>query len=753
MDQDAAMDQDSVFVQVTLTAAPHAKNCEVLRFSEEKLWTCGVDGRLACSSFEGETLGRNWAQRISKLSTETPTAAISSDGRLLAVAEDTDAGFQVWVHQLEKGRMNTSQKPRNAGRFTLPISHLSWHATLPYLCISTDDGKLDVWWETKTEESESKGTASRRQLLRGENHLGGVRCAAIDPQLELLAAAFTSGELVVLTFPEGAEKHRSNLWPKAVSGSDHLRLAWQPNGQRLALPGSPSLRLLPRNFGEIVELKGGHRYSTTMAAWSPSGDVLASASCEAVALWSDDCLRRIFEFKAQPTSFAWSGSFLAVGAEGGHIARLSATIESSKTAEKPQEEEESGGADAPVDHQQAESQADEAKDEPQEPRIFKPAVQVKFQPGGTRRGRRRLLAWNDHGWLKLVISSSSKQRVVEVKHFKCQDPTSGRELKADGVEIGALGPGLCALASPSHVVVHLASLGTFWTSSFEHHLPGEHIEAVAISRSFVAIFVAPFRLLRLFTPSFIPLGVLAMPMDIVSMVACNHLLFCVFQARAKRDLRLHFSLFDVEKQEKLSSGRLPLSQQSTLRWIGFSADAGPQPLALDSAGILRALIQNDQWVMSLTPQSWVPVAELDADCKLWPVWAESGVLRCMEVRPGEEPKVPAQRLTTINYKLPVSLDGLDADKASGALLKHFLSHSKKIQRDSMVRLFEEHLKLKDSELALDIARCYLGHEQGHKMQSMQSLVQSAEKAGLNDLALRLETELMRMGTSKKRKLG
>jgi len=263
-------------------------------------------------------------------------------------------------------------------------------------------------------------------------------------------------------------------------------------------------------------------------------------------------------------------------------------------------------------------QADVVQDEPQEPRIFKPAVQGKLQPGGTRRGRRRLLAWNDHGCLKLVISSSGKQRVVEVKYFKCQDPTSGRELKADGVEIGALGPGLCALASPSHVVVHLASLETFWTqSSFEHHLPGEHIEAVAISRSFVAIFVAPFRLLRLFTPSFIPLGVLAMPMDIVSMVACNHLLFCVFQARAKRDLRLHFSLFDVEKQEKLSSGRLPLSRQSTLRWIGFSADAqGPQPLALDSAGILRALIQNDEWVMSVTPQSWVPVAELDGDCGL-----------------------------------------------------------------------------------------------------------------------------------------
>ena len=124
----------------------------------------------------------------------------------------------------------------------------------------------------------------------------------------------------------------------------------------------------------------------------------------------------------------------------------------------------------------------------------------------------------------------------------------------------------------------------------------------------------------------------------------------------------------------------------------------------------------------------------------------------MEVRPGEEPKVAAQRLTTINYKLPVSLDGLDADKSSGALLKQFLS-SKKIQRDSILRLFEESVKLKDQEVALDIARCYLG---GHK--SMKSLVQSAEKAGLKDLALRLETLIdptapTDPGMSKKRKVG
>lgn len=41
----------------------------------------------------GDTLSRNWAQKISKR-LDSPTAAISLDGRLLAVAEETQAGFQ-----------------------------------------------------------------------------------------------------------------------------------------------------------------------------------------------------------------------------------------------------------------------------------------------------------------------------------------------------------------------------------------------------------------------------------------------------------------------------------------------------------------------------------------------------------------------------------------------------------------------------------------------------------------------------------
>eukprot|EP00913_Durusdinium_trenchii_P023872 g22418.t1 len=145
-------------------------------------------------------------------------------------------------------------------------------------------------------------------------------------------------------FPEqfqAAEKYRSTLWPKSVSGSGHLRLSWQPNGKRLALPGLRSLRLLPRDFGEVQELTGGHRYSTTMAVWSPSGEVLASASLEAVALWSNDCLQRIFEFKVEPSSFAWSGQLLAVGTKTGQVALLPALVhtDTANTTTGPSEKE------------------------------------------------------------------------------------------------------------------------------------------------------------------------------------------------------------------------------------------------------------------------------------------------------------------------------------------------------------------------------------------------------------------------------
>ncbi|CAK9073881.1 unnamed protein product, partial [Durusdinium trenchii] len=392
----------------------------------------------------------------------------------------------------------------------------------------------------------------------------------------------------------------------------------------------------------------------------------------------------------EPSSFAWSGQLLAVGTKTGQVALLPALVHTDTAntttgpSEKETKEEVAEVKEVSEVCSASEKQAEETKSADAEPstplekrtELFQPAVQMKFQPGSTHRGRRRLLAWNEHGCLKLVIGS--KHRLVEVDYYKCRDPSSLREIKADGVEIGALGPGLCALASSRHVAVHWAQ------SSFEHLVPD---------------------------------GQCAQP---------------------EVEPQLHFALFDLQKNDKIC-GCLPISPHSTLRWIGFSAEE--QPLTLDSGGVLRAML-------STSSKSWIPVAEVGHECKLWPVEAGGGVLRCMEVRAGEEPQVAAQRLTTVPYNLPV---GFESDAAAGALLKQLVRSKRGRSRSDAfsLQLFEEHVKLKDQELAYDVARCYLtqGSEQLSLARSM------AEKSELHELALKLSQLIEGGERPAKRRLG
>ena len=316
--------------QAVLHPAPHKGTCDALYFSADRsrLLTAGADGRLAClETREKETsMSRSWAQKITH-SLRVTAAAVSSYARMLAVAEETASGFQAWVHLLDaKGRTVQGQKPRIAGRFTLDIRHLSWHPSLPYLCIATDDGKVDIWHETY----------GRKQLLKGGGPVasGGVRCACLDDKAEKIAAAFASGDLAVVDVETSKEQFRSKLWPKSVGGSERLSMSWAPNGlsatdwrsqlflsapclcrmpgSYLALPGEQLLACIPArayavrlllhaaSFFEVCPAhverlqggaagrcgvstghgghgpapfhttwrSGGHRFSTTIASWS-----------------------------------------------------------------------------------------------------------------------------------------------------------------------------------------------------------------------------------------------------------------------------------------------------------------------------------------------------------------------------------------------------------------------------------------------------------------------------------------------------
>merc|ERR1711870_150283 len=155
----------------------------------------------------------------------------------------------------------------------------------------------------------------------------------------------------------------------------------------------------------------------------------------------------------------------------------------------------------------------------------------------------------------------------------------------------------------------------------------------------------------------IPLGILALGGDPVCLVACEGLLLCVTQIPGEAsecDPVLEYSLFGIVGQERLASGRLPLTPRSTLRWVGFSAEA--LPLTVDSAGAVRALTLSGA-VPGLAPAmgDWLPVADLeDGGARLWPVRAENGALQCAEIsKSGDEPRVGQNlKLRDIPYHLP-----------------------------------------------------------------------------------------------------
>eukprot|EP00439_Symbiodinium_sp_Y106_P087519 s228_g67.t1 len=758
--------------QAVLHPAPHKGTCDALYFSADRsrLLTAGADGRLAClETREKETsMSRSWAQKITH-SLRVTAAAVSSYARMLAVAEETASGFQAWVHLLDaKGRTVQGQKPRIAGRFTLDIRHLSWHPSLPYLCIATDDGKVDIWHETY----------GRKQLLKGGGPVasGGVRCACLDDKAEKIAAAFASGDLAVVDVETSKEQFRSKLWPKSVGGSERLSMSWAPNGSYLALPGEQSVRLMSRDC-KVVQLEGGHRFSTTIASWSPSGHVLVSASAEAVAVWAHQRLHRIIRFAVEPSSIAWGGcDFIAVGTQAGHFAQLQVLVEA--PAEKDRRDRTAATLEAPVDAQADAGDSQVSQDVPSAPSPSLPGTedtkqgeaqqgqqgvqkateakeapkQQRFQPGATLKGRRRFLAWNGCGALKLMLPSSrpgirAQGAQVEVDYHSWRDPTSVRSFKIEeNVELGAIGPNLFALGSNacgnSTIEVHVAS--PWQQASFRCTLAlDERAEALAISSSFVAIVVSPQRYLRIFTPSFVPIGVLSLAGDIVSMVAHGDLLLVVFQPKPKREPNLRFMLLNVDRKEKMEAGQLPLSAHSTLKWIGFSAEA--QALSLDSKGVLCMLCLRGAGE-NFIGGSWIPVAELE---KLWPVQAEEGALSCVE----SEPKAgPSYRFKKVPFKLPCdgpmetflrqSLMATHRAQATACgLLPSMAVKQKKrsaASRDStsaltLLRMF---LQSKEEELAMDVVAEFLSRE-SCKASELEEASAAASTANLPNLAAEL----------------
>jgi hypothetical protein len=670
-----------------------------------------------------EPPSRAWMVSIAGKGGKLSAAAISADAKWLALAQEYSSGlsFGVWICALDLQKGPALDKLKLIARFTLPVRHLCWHPSRSVLGVATDDGKLLIW---------NRETGKRRDFHTGSSG-GSVRCLAFDPRGELLATALASGALVVFSIDNGEEKYRGSAWRKNAGADERFLMAWRPDGSALALPGSAAVRIVARGSYATTEslLEGGHRYSVSIVAWSCDGGILATASLEAVALWRppthlkvgnvelsrSSSLLKICRVAASPYSLTWGGANkLAIGTASGSWALVAAPVAEAEMASSPPAVTSSQAAEGQDAKLPASSQCEQHPPGQDSASSIPSLNQLAFQPGASSdlKARRRYLAWNQHGVLKSCNSEVSEHEHgrrsaqagakgdigaqlhigrVEVEYSRLRFQSGMREFKApDRLLIGALGPGVCALATSSNahggqaakIIVHVASPTKGEKSHFEQELiQGEEVAALAVEAQFVAVLTSDSNL-RINTIAGSTLDVMALRGSPVCLATCEDALLCIMkpcpqelesegalsegpnntleddlpEGSAKKDdspmaklheFSLEYHLYGISAKRCLATGRLPLAPGATLRWCGFNKDA--RPLALDTDGVLQALSHSTEPDMC----QWFPVAKLDGRGeRLWPVHAEGQSLFCAELPKGlNEPRVGAvQRLKAIRFR-------------------------------------------------------------------------------------------------------
>lgn len=746
--------------------------CEIVNISADgsSMLCAGWDGKLAAiKTTAGQPPSRAWMARIA-CKGGMDAAAVSTDAAWLAFSQEYANGFGVWVCPLDGKTGPCMDRTKLVARFTLPVKHLSWHSSLPILGIASNDGKFLTW---------DRSSAKKRDFPTGSAG-GSVHCVAFDPQGELVATALASGALVVFSMEDGKEKYRGNAWKKNImAGGDRFLMAWRPDGSVLALPGATAVRLVKRGSYATSDMHlelGGHRYPTSMAAWSPDGSLLATASIEAVALWGPPQLLKVCRVTAAPHSLLWGGSStLAVGTVSGswaHVAAPPLADAAAAPAEgATQENPETAATNATPNQEGVVSEQTSTQDLPTEPApaAAVPLQQAAFQPGATRDNelRRRYLAFNGHGTLKLFLVEKGGR--VEVEYNQLKFRSAVREIKApDGLVMGALGAGACALATapkkgqPAKVVRHLAISGNQFgrkanSSHIEHVLPeDEEVQALAVDKLFVASLSSKGNL-RVQTASGEDVHEVPLSGTPVCLVACADMLLCILKRSGSdlfapddsapkdspaedgapagslpdQELCLDYVLYSVTGKQQLATGLLPLSPGASLRWCGFSAES--LPLALDSAGVLWALSldRSKDAQRQVLVAEWQPAAELeDGGRRLWPVHAEGHSLHCLELAKGAaEPRLGGgQKLRATRFQRP--------DPARAAANQKGEAECKQALQD-----FEAQAKMGNVEEALDVILDYFDSHSTHRSRLLKAAHSLAVGLGNEELVERLSAIL------------
>ena len=228
-----------------------------------------------------------------------------------------------------------------------------------------------------------------------------------------------------------------------------------------------------------------------------------------------------------------------------------------------------------------------------------------------------------------------------------------------------------------------------WSSNSDWNLSlsdGENVKCMALLKDNIMV-ATDQKYLRYLTFSGLQVGLKCLPGPVVTCSGWESWGFLVYHlgAVAHGEQNLGFELLDIRMEERSHSktgsiptvgqirhqGRLPLSPQSQLRWIGFSELSG-LPITFDTSGVLRSLCPHLDW-------NWVPILDTreyrkksssNSIERYWALGATLDKFVCLILKGGieenGEPGFPRPVMSDITLEIPMiqslSGDGINLEE-------------------------------------------------------------------------------------------
>jgi len=277
----------------------------------------------------------------------------------------------------------------------------------------------------------------------------------------------------------------------------------------------------------------------------------------------------------------------------------------------------------------------------------------------------------------------------------------------------------------------------------------ENVKAVALTNKGI-VAATDKKYLRFFTFSGFPQQILSIKGKIVSITGCStsHQFFIVYHSGNvfNGDQSLEYMLYDADNFKVIKKDELPISQNSTLEWIGFTEYG--IPATYDSEGVGRILVKHLDY-------QWIPVIDTSnlnknkdedfitnqlSETKYWAVGMTEKHLLCVILK-GSDHYLQFQKpiVSEINLQVPFlqleTQDGMLEERIFRTKLFMNIKHDKnnEVIDDDVEdpKYAKENLELDKLLLTLIMNACKEGNiQRALDLTSSLRLIASVEKAVL-----------------------